>query len=90
MSLNKLKVARRARSVLLQYCPVRTGRMKRSITLHRTSDGFNLGARVYYAPYVRRYHDAVARAATAARAYAANRGFFDVTVVVDNTEIIIG
>lgn len=54
------RLARIAERDLINRCPRRTGRLVASIgTLHISRVFTRTGARAYYAPFVRRYHDAL-------------------------------
>ena len=58
---NARRVANAGIAELRAKCPVRTGKMKRSISRQQSGNTYNMAARVRYAPYVVRYHQAVTR-----------------------------
>ena len=82
------KVARRN---LKRFCPVRTGKMRRSISIEETQDGKpDIAARVRYTPYVIRYREALDRALKETNGAISRRGESDsFEAVIVGTSIII-
>lgn len=63
---NLRKVADRTTRKLREDCPVRSGKMRRSISRRQSGNEYDIGARVDYRYYVRTYRAAVRRARRAA------------------------